>query len=299
MDTVLVSSQVDWLTATRKLLNAKIDTSSPEKYVASVLELVVRETGLTAPVGWVAIPTMRHYWLSFREDFTGLLLDIPAIDSTQQGLRITSTGTCWMFKSVRSLRALFARGWRPTRVDLAWNIQNFKLDIRELHERWRDFSPKSGILKPRLEGDKVNGETFYIGARASDFHVRVYDKAKESGMGGDFIRVEFELKGRYVKALFEKDFQDADACVDEMVRKAGLTPEVSEKLFNALRGAGEGVAQTGEVVVGRKATKRELWFETQVLPSFFKLATDTPDAARRVLETMRGMLEGRLDRKRG
>lgn len=50
-------------------------------------------------------------------------------------------------------------------------------------------------------GNEDLGQTVYVGSYKSDRFVRVYDKAKESGVPGPWVRIEIEAKGSYASWL--------------------------------------------------------------------------------------------------
>lgn len=291
MGIMLVSSQLDWVTITRSTGNTPMFGLAGRNRVEMALAIIESDLGLVAPVRWVPRATSRYYAFTFTDPETKITIDIPHEKDEAQGLRIVAAGSSYLMRSMKGLRSMLLKGWRPTRVDFCWNIQNVDFDIHEIYNRWRAESPKSGILSPDLRGDKAKGETFYIGSRSSDFHVRIYDKAKEKKMQGQqFLRVEFEIKGDLIKEIVERDFDHVDALAAEMSRRAGFFRGLPI-VWQVLSDISTEVEQTGEIVVGRKETNREMWFRTQVIPAFAKLNLEAPDAAREIVEILMAQLE--------
>lgn len=286
MSQVLVSSQIDWVTITRPLLNTDIHGLVRGARIEKSLELIARDLELGENVFWQPRMKSKNYGHTFAHAETGITVDIPYDGDESQGLRIIAPGGSWLMRSVKSLRAMLSKGWSPTRVDHCWNVQGAEFDILKMYLAWRESSPKSGKMKPDIEGDKRKGETFTIGSRHSDFYVRIYDKEKQSDLKtGRFLRIEFELKGDYVKALYEGDFQHVDNTAMALYSKAGFFPGLPV-IHSVMAGVAADVVQTGEVVVGRKQTDREKWMRTQVIPSFRKLCVEDRMAALEIAEIM-------------
>lgn len=92
--------------------------------------------------------------------------------------------------------AFINAGAKSSRLDLAIDCRNTGLQLSKLEDliaegdydaSSRKFTRVTGI------GDTA-GHTIYIGSRQSEQCARLYDKGAESGIGGDWIRLETELK---------------------------------------------------------------------------------------------------------
>lgn len=292
MDMVLASSHLDWVTISKDTLNTPVFGTKGRERVEIALALMSSHLDLPLNVKWIPRMTSKHYAWTFSDIESGVTVDIPKDNDEAQGLRIVAAGSSYMLRSVRSLRLMLSKGWRPSRVDLCWNIQNVSFNLLDIYLKWRELSPKSGVLRPDMIGDKQNGETFTIGARTSDFYARLYDKGhKNGGQGGQFLRAEFELKGRYVKELFETEFDMVDSCAMEMYRKGGFFPEIPV-LHNVFSHVANYAIQTGEIIVGRKITDREKWMREQVVPAFRNLAKEDYEAAREIAEIFSAIAMG-------
>lgn len=95
------------------------------------------------------------------------------------------------------IKAYIGAGGKATRLDLAVDCWDTGLSLDkiealikagEFDASSRKFSRVNGI------GD-TPGHTIYVGSRQSEQCARLYDKAAETGKGGDWIRLETELKG--------------------------------------------------------------------------------------------------------
>lgn len=116
------------------------------------------------------------------------------------------------------VRFLFSAGAKFTRIDLANDCQNFGLKaedatreiIAERKARECDEQRKSEGKKheprekryicrakktPAMFDPSFGGWTQYCGVRTSEIYVRIYDKAAELGIPGDYTRVELVVRG--------------------------------------------------------------------------------------------------------
>jgi Replication initiation factor len=131
--------------------------------------------------------------------------------------------------------------------------------------------PKARPLKVVLIEERHAAQTCYIGSRASDIFIRIYDKYEESGKEEfkDCIRFEVELKGRASKAVWKKLVYDGWGVGDllsllfELLQERGV--DVPCKDFDA----------HDIIVLKREKTTLEstlAWLSTQVSPTVRKLA---------------------------
>jgi len=95
------------------------------------------------------------------------------------------------------LRTLFEAEFKFSRIDLAVDIFDVKIDLEELQR-----APRTGSVNklPVLIKDGPNceeGATLYVGSWQSDKFIRLYDKAGEQEMKGVlWYRCEIVLKGK-------------------------------------------------------------------------------------------------------
>jgi phage replication initiation protein len=70
-------------------------------------------------------------------------------------------------------------------------LQDHERQVRTLFGEWRR------ILKGGFhEGETVTGETIYLGSTKSHVMFRIYDKAQESGIDGQWLRFEVQLRDK-------------------------------------------------------------------------------------------------------
>jgi phage replication initiation protein len=128
-------------------------------------------------------------------------------------------------------KALAANG-SFTRLDLALDnvdgaitldlickpLQDHEKQVRTRFGEWRR------ILKGGFgEGDKVTGETIYLGSSKSHVMFRIYDKAMETGIGGQWMRFELQLR--------EKRAQEAAKLFNSAVSVGSLAVGIINNYF--------------------------------------------------------------------
>lgn len=88
-------------------------------------------------------------------------------------------------------------GARFTRIDLAVDCQNFGLRAEDATHEIREKRFKCRAKKtPAWFDPTYGGWTQYLGTKASEIYCRIYDKAAELGISGDYTRVELVIRGK-------------------------------------------------------------------------------------------------------
>jgi hypothetical protein len=83
---------------------------------------------------------------------------------------------------------------KVNRVDIAYDFRDIDLSTYkfiDLISRKRNY----------WENGSGRLETLYIGSPNSDLRIRIYDKAKEQGVEGDWWRIEAQLRGDFCKSI--------------------------------------------------------------------------------------------------
>jgi len=92
---------------------------------------------------------------------------------------------------------LYSAGARFTRIDLANDCQNFNLKAEDATNEIRAKRFKCRSKKnPCWFDPTFGGWTQYLGTKASEIHLRIYDKAAELGISGDYTRVELVVRAK-------------------------------------------------------------------------------------------------------
>jgi len=121
------------------------------------------------------------------------------------GLHIQWDGSALDALSINPLTLvefLLSAGAKFTRIDLAVDCQNFNLKPEGATNEIRAKRYTCRCKKtPAWFDPTFGGWTQYLGTKASEIHLRIYDKAAELGVGGDYTRVELVVrKNRATKA---------------------------------------------------------------------------------------------------
>jgi hypothetical protein len=90
---------------------------------------------------------------------------------------------------------------RFTRIDLAVDAQNHNLKPEDATNEIRAKRYKCRSKKnPCWFDPTFGGWTQYCGTKASEIHLRIYDKAAELGIRSDYTRVELVVRGKRAQA---------------------------------------------------------------------------------------------------
>jgi DNA relaxase NicK len=84
---------------------------------------------------------------------------------------------------------------RCTRIDLALDVRDEKLIISKLASIVKYGSTKVKTKSYSHIISQDGGETLYLGSRQSEQYLRIYNKAAQQEIDGDWVRIELELKG--------------------------------------------------------------------------------------------------------
>lgn len=244
--------------------------------------------------GMKACKAFNGYTTAYRNDL-GVLVQWNE-NRPDMGVQTTYTGQVigsYLIAGVSSF-ALFrhhlATGSRVNRIDLAIDVYDTGIDIEEtLYKALKDGTATTRC-KPHMDVSPDGGVTLYIGSRKSDKCLRIYDKAKERGIEGDWKRVELELSGDFAKALGK----ELRAMTDEQIK---------QRAKDLIAGVVDFHSEWWQWVVGnhpcrltvpsKRADKIQEWIEKQVAPA---LATYIKNGGNRnVIEILRELVDIRLN----
>ena len=92
-----------------------------------------------------------------------------------------------------------------SRIDVACDDREGYLCMGDIVRKVQDNEINSRMTKRTVmvsyDGTDPSGSTVYIGAPSSDFRIRIYDKALESGEDGHWVRVELVMRGKNANAF--------------------------------------------------------------------------------------------------
>lgn len=120
-------------------------------------------------------------------------------DEQRMGVHVVMSGDVCKELGVnaRTIFDLTNRGARVTRLDCATDVFNAPLVFEDLWALARAGEYQCRLRKPPLRAsDAATGDTIYFGRMKSSACTRVYNKAAEQGVAGEWIRVETMFRHR-------------------------------------------------------------------------------------------------------
>lgn len=166
-------------------------------------------------------------------------------------------------------------GSKCQRIDLAVDVA----DAGVLDLAWT--AAEEGRLVTRASREsmswykKGNGRTLGVGSRASESYLRIYDKAAEQKLPGEWTRVEIEVKGKRAQPTFRAwlDGVSSASIIADFVRFTDEVPDSrATQRYPASAWWAAVINTPVKVCVHRQKlekdlVKRMLWVERCVLPS--------------------------------
>lgn len=191
---------IGWLTFTFRTPSG---TSSRDfaEYLGKVYERQAHDYFVKNSYGFNSYVHSRRYrsgaFLAWSEDREDLCLSL-----TQQSLdRLTSKSVAKLIYRLKTLK-----GCKATRMDVYFDdYEKHITPSRVLNALKSGCHPSKSIQFKIIQSyakDEVESDTVYIGSKASDFYVRVYNKALESQGRQDCTRLEFQLRSEVADTFF-------------------------------------------------------------------------------------------------
>lgn len=171
--------------------------SSPDHLVRSILELDYQD--------FKPCNAVNHYRNAIRSGNISVLYN----GTSQMGMCVSMSGEgcreyCRRTNDRYALLKLLQRldvSDAVTRLDIAYDDKDGQLDLNTLREKIKLQEVKTRLDSQREFGDlrKAEVRTLYLGSEQSEYRVRFYNKAAESGQNGHWIRAEETLSGNLAK----------------------------------------------------------------------------------------------------
>jgi hypothetical protein len=172
------------------------------------------------------------------------------------------------------------------RIDLAYDARDSGLSIEVLHDELQ-FNPDiSSARKFSRITSNDGGDTLYIGARQSEAMLRIYDKAVESHVEGDWKRIELELKGNKAESA-ARLIADGGADSAPVLGRMWIADIVSFNSAVWLKIVGKDGLPFGKAKKDKHDT--ELWLIEQVAPAMgrFLARSSKPNFIEQFLATVK------------
>jgi len=189
----ILSQRIHWLEVTFKSAdNKKLPDSLPQEG-QECYPLHGYNTGMKYPDGRMEFTHTNRPDMGLHIQWDGASLDASNIDP------------------LSLVKFLLSAGAKFTRIDLAVDCQNFGLNAKDATREIENKRFKCRCKKtPAWFDPTFGGWTQYLGTKASEIHLRIYDKAAELGVARDYTRVELVVKARRAQKAAEAVIRGED-----------------------------------------------------------------------------------------
>jgi DNA relaxase NicK len=261
---------IDWLTASN---TGVIPPKSPaearlaaREIVSNVLEVANNEIEPTAPT--------RFYTYSFVHSETKTRVNMSELSSQGMVMVMSGQALARVPSSMAVLGRLIEHGWKITRMDVAWDLRNDETPSSELIAEQLKATQSGTSRSIAAYTSAMSYTGFTVGSRKSDFYMRVYDKAKEQGLEGNWLRCEIEIKGdaAHPYALSHWNRGSVDAVHKMLNMLGGTATYITDVMATSLIDESPFEA----VKIDRGETDTEGWLYKQVYPALVKFAKANP-----------------------
>lgn len=169
----------------------------------------------------------------------------------------------------RLLEFYSSAGGKASRIDIAFDLMDYGIDILRIFKDWETGKVKSNArtVQPftkatrNSDGTISKASTLYFGSRESEVFVRIYEKGKQMQTDLDWLRIELEIKGEKARVVSE----DCRKLGTDKVGKALLLSYFTAMPYHFWKDLtkGDSVPLTP---VGRKMTAHDAWILNVIIP---------------------------------
>lgn len=238
--------------------------------------------------------------------YTSSLSTVVMFGRAAMGIHIIYSGT--------SLQALVSKGidtgelinnvqnlhGKATRVDIALDIIGGRASVGTFHDALQQGKCFTAAKTWRVMAGSEGGHTLYVGSRASERMVRIYDKKAERAARyvevhtDSWIRVECEFKGERAKAFLNacKDNDMTDVMRSHLISAFDFPS--NDEYQKALGSGGVFVEPTK---TKRKDTQTRHWLMKMVVPVIAREVAQDADFYASILTEITAQVEALLRKK--
>lgn len=259
----MISSCIDWLSITF------IPQESAAKFLLSI-ETLGDSEGIKPRFGYDMgvkyASGIEAFWSMGRDD-----MGCHVVMSGKVLLELTKVGV-----PSRELlkRAIEMRG-KVTRLDLAIDAIDEKVNPHAVYSAALAGETKGTAQKIEARTGIDGSITVYVGSRESDKYARLYDKGLESGQGGDWKRLEIELKGDAAKQYGRV------LAMDNTIQISSFTWSTAKKMLYTEQGNYPVYGKESDLISMPKINKEtdtEKWLHMTILPLIERYIAKNPDS---------------------
>ena len=275
----MYSIALDWMSFTLKGLQDEtlvLQTITPDGEISPVTPTNGYKRAVASNIG---------IQLHINPDRPEMGLHVVIPGSSLRLLEQSGTSTRRMLQIAVQAGALF------TRIDLAKDAKDERISLWEIYSACERHERSGTAQKIRQWREPDGGHTIYVGAPSSDAQCRLYNKAAESHVEGDWVRMEFQARNDVAKAwarVLSQDNADWNAL---LCGKVGKMLNIDVDGYNRWLGgaATEGLPQI------EKRSDREAWILKQVIPAILEHIRTNPnsDAVKLLISSIEFAKSGR------
>jgi len=184
-------------------------------------------------------------------------------------LAVAGISSRWLLERAIELNA------KISRLDLAIDAINEGVNVDAIYASAQVGETIGTAQKVERRQSIDGGITLYIGSRESDKFARLYDKGIESGIGGDWKRLEIELKGDVAKQYGRM------VAMQPQTTLATFAWSTSKKMLYTDAGNYPVYGTESDVISMpkiEKVTNTEKWIYEQIIPMLEKYIKKNPDS---------------------
>lgn len=280
MESTVVSSRIDWVTASRSLTHL---STEPDYKTAAIVSANMLRQLLPGSVELASDKPSRGYRLGFIEKNTGVRVSLINY-SDPRGMLITASGKALSSLDYPSmfLLDLLNEHFKVTRLDLAVDVYYGGVTAGDIATMLENKLKGKVMKRKRGFFLSQSGGTFYLGSRSSNRYLRIYDKGRKEKTLLDWLRLEIELKGELAHRHAEIYKEMPTQFVYEIINMVGLPESVTMQTLEQY------VHDVSYQEIKPTPVKhdREAWLHNQVLPAFRRLLKENEGAALRFLDAL-------------
>lgn len=215
-----VSSTVDWLSYTirwERLRKNDWQTHDGQQVAVSRL--------LSFADGWKRDIPLHGYedcWVSTDAGHARVMVSRPG---HAMGVHVQLPGQALALLGVpQSLATCREMEGKVTRIDIAVDVRG-QSDAADIYGALLSKSAVTRAAKHSLMVGNT-GKTVYVGSRASERFLRVYDKAAQTETEGNWTRIEMECKGRVARWVFGQVSAEGNKSVGSLIKAFVACPTI-------------------------------------------------------------------------
>lgn len=280
---MVVKQCVDWLSYTVDWADAQIPAFEAGSSLWPALDRVACSKG-----EWMHCNPRNGYTVAYQMVSRPGLTVMWNPQMQEMGVHVNWSGSALQHVAYDRLSVdVWGLTTRVGRIDIAVDIDK-KMDLALAREQF-----KSGMVDTLARKCKLllgeDGDTLYVGSRTSQKFLRIYDKAAQQGITGDWFRIELECKGDFARGVFLHLLNEPDSDMRPVIRgfcDFNFLPEWEDMA--------DSPTPTWTIPKAEKRSDREKWLLEIVAPAFADMICSSQEFREKWHERMFALLTSRV-----